>query len=340
MPFGPTALDIPLPTSDAPGAHGAECLDFGPSIFDTDGADEHLTIRSAHCEESRMAATRLLQERYRWRGYCEASLPPLESEWCFPLLVTRRGRTIGTITVGLDSHAGLTADRTFPDEVDAFRRAGIRLSEFTRLAVDPDFASRHVLTSLFQVAYLSAARLGNAERVLMEVNPRHVGYYTRMLGAKVAGPVRAHAVAGAPAVLLCIAFDDVKHRIADFLGGLDSGPATQRSPYAMALAEAEEEAILERLSQYVCVRPGAREPFVFRLAGLDRDRRTRTAARRLTTARPLPKPRDSSSDSSLALNKSLHEAHGDRISDAGGVVQCRFARAPHRHHIDDTQHAS
>ena len=77
MPFGPTAFDIPLPTADAP---GAECLGFSPSIFDADGLDESLTIRSAHCEESRMAATRLLQERYRWRGYCEASLPPVESE--------------------------------------------------------------------------------------------------------------------------------------------------------------------------------------------------------------------------------------------------------------------
>ena len=272
MPFGPTALDIPLPTADAP---GAECLDFSPSIFDSDGPGEDLTIRSAHCEESRLAATRLLQERYRWRGYTEASLPPLESEWCFPLLVTRRGRTMGTITVGLDSPAGLTADRTFPDEVDAFRRAGIRLSEFTRLAVDPDFASQQVLASLFQVAYLTAARLGSAERVLMEVNPRHVGYYVRMLGAKVAGPVRAHAVAGAPAVLLCIAFDDVRQRIADFLGGVDSRPAVQGSPYTMALAGSEEEAILERLSQHVCARPGAREPFVFRLAGPDRDRRAR-----------------------------------------------------------------
>ena len=222
-----------------------------------------------------MAATRLLQERYRWRGYCEASLPPVESEWCFPLLVTRRGRTMGTLTVGLDSHAGLTAERTFPDEVDAFRGAGIRLSEFTRLAVDPDFASQHVLASLFQVAYLTAARLGNAERVLMEVNPRHVGYYVRMLGAKVAGPVREHAVAGAPAVLLCIAFDDVKQRIAEFLRGLDNRPSTDRSPYSMALAEAEEESILERLSQLVRAPSGAREPFVFRLAGLDRDRRAR-----------------------------------------------------------------
>ena len=251
MSFGSTALDIPLPIADAP---GAECLGFSPSIFDTDGLDEHLTIRSAHCEESRMAATRLLQERYRWRGYCEASLP---------------------ITVGLDSHAGLTAERTFPDEVDVFRRAGIRLSEFTRLAVDPDFASQHVLASLFQVAYLTAARLGNSDRVLMEVNPRHVGYYIRMLGAKVAGPVRAHAVAGAPAVLLCIAFDDVKQRIAEFLCGLDNRPLTDRSPYSMALAEAEEESILERLSQHVCAPSGAREPFVFRLAGLDRDRRAR-----------------------------------------------------------------
>lgn len=281
MPFGSTALEPPHSTANAP---GAECLGFAPSTFDTDGLDDSLTIRSAHCEESRMAATRLLQDRYRWRGYSEASLPPIESEWCFPLIVTRRGRTMGTLTVGLDSHLGLAAERTFPDEIDAFRRAGIHLSEFTRLAVDPDFASRHVLASLFQVAYLTAARLGDADRVVMEVNPRHEAYYVRMLGAKVAGPVRTHAVANAPAVLLCIAFDDVKQRIAEFLSGEDNELSSKRSPYSMALTESEEEAILVRLSRHVCAQASDREPFLFRLAGSDRDRRVRRRSPALAQA--------------------------------------------------------
>ena len=182
---------------------------------------------------------------------------------------------MGTLTVGLDGPLGLTAERTFPEEIGAFRRAGVRLSEFTRLAVDSDCASRHVLVSLFQVAYLAAARLGSADRVVMEVNPRHVAYYVRMLGAKVAGPVRNHAGAGAPAVLLCIAFEDVKQRIADFLGGMGDSSAAERSPYTMTLTPAEEAAILDRLSLHVCALPGARKPFLFRLAGLDRERRAK-----------------------------------------------------------------
>ena len=252
-----------------------ECVDFMASPYDIDGLDEGLTIRSAHCAASRRAATRLLQDRYRWRGYSEASLPPVESEWCFPLLVTHRGLTMGTLTVGLDGPSGLTAERTFPDEIDAFRRAGVRLSEFTRLAIDPDCASRQVLVSLFQVAYLAAARLGSADRVVMEVNPRHVAYYVRMLGAKVCGPVRTHRGADAPAVLLCIVFDDVKQRIEDFQCGLDDGSVTERSPFSLSLTATEEAAILDRLSHHVGALPGAREPFLFRLSGLNRDRRAR-----------------------------------------------------------------
>lgn len=270
MPFSSTA--------DSPAAITArlpffKCVDPLASDHDIDELDEALTILSAHCDESRNAATGLLRDRYRWRGYSEARLPPIESESCFPLLITRGGRAVGTLTVGLDNHKGLTAESTFPEEIRAFRDAGVRLSEFTRLAVDSNSGSQHVLVALFQVAYLAAARLGNADRVVMEVNPRHVSYYVRMLGAKVAGPVRVHAGANAPAVLLCIAFEDVKERIADCLRRLDGAPVTRRSPYSKALTAAEEAAILDRLSLHVCARPGDRKPFLFRLEGPGRDRR-------------------------------------------------------------------
>lgn len=280
-PLNPLKVSMPFSsTADSPAGTSARFPFFGDvdSLalgHDIDDRDDALTIRSAHCDASRNAATRLLQDRYRWRGYSEAGLPPIESEWCFPLLVTRGGRPVGTLTVGLDSCAGMTAENTFPDEIRAFRDAGVRLSEFTRLAVDSNNRSQHVLVSLFQVAYLAASRLGNADRVVMEVNPRHVAYYVRMLGAKVAGPVRTHAGANAPAVLLCIAFEDVKARIADFLRRLDSSPVARRSPYSKALTAVEEAAILERLSLHVCSRPDERKPFLFRLDGPGRDRRAR-----------------------------------------------------------------
>ena len=270
MPFSPTAVYPAVISATRP---VFESVDSLASCHDIDDLDEALTILSAHCDESRSAATSLLRDRYRWRGYSEAHLPPIESESCFPLLITRGGRPVGTLTVGLDNHKGLTAESTFPEEIRAFRDAGVRLSEFTRLAVDSNSGSQQVLVALFQVAYLAAARLGNADRVVMEVNPRHVAYYVRMLGANVAGPVRTHAGANAPAVLLCIAFEDVKERIADCLRKLDSEPVTGRSPYSKALTAAEEAAILDRLSLHVGARPGDRKPFLFRLEGPGRDRR-------------------------------------------------------------------
>lgn len=267
MPFSSSAISCTGTSAKPP------TLEFVDSLASETEADEHdevLTIQSAHCAATRSAATRLLQDRYRWRGYSEAGLPPIDCEGCFPLLVTRVGRPVGTLTVSLDKHAGLAAERTFPDEVRAFRNAGVRLSEFTRLAVDSHSGSPHVLVSLFQVGYLAASRLGGADRAVMEVNPRHVAYYVRMLGAKVCGPCRTHAGANAPAVLLCIAFEDVKERIADFLRRLDGGPVPRRSPYAQALTVAAEAAILDRLSQHVCAPLTDRKPFLFRLERLAR----------------------------------------------------------------------
>lgn len=245
----------------------AGCLDFSPSEFDLLPSDDGLTIRSVHCAESRMAASRLLQDRYRWRGYNEVSLPPGQSVRHFPLLATRAGQALGTLTVGLDGDAGLSAEQTFPAEIAAMRLAGLRLSEFTRLALDPDLASRQVLATLFQVAYLTAARLGDADRVVMEVNPRHVAYYVRVLGARVAGSERMHAQVNAPAVLLSITFDDIRRRITRVLASADDRLSSRHTPFSLALSAEEEDAILERLSRHVCADPQRREPFFFRVAG-------------------------------------------------------------------------
>ncbi len=239
-------------------------LDFEPSDFPPFRAAETVMVEPAHSPERRSDANNLLSTRYRYRGYAEVSLPAFDSCNHLPLVATCAGVSTGTLTVSLEGPLGLSCEATFPDEVQALRDAGHRLCEFTRLAIDPARGSRHVLASLFHVAYLVATRLGSADMVLLEVNPRHVGYYRRILGARVVGAQRFHQRVQAPAVLLSIKFEDVRDRIDQVTSSL-TAPLPSRSLYTLAFSSNEEDAIVARIAEHVHTTGRRYEPFAFRL---------------------------------------------------------------------------
>lgn len=224
--------------------------DFEPTDFPVNDITDSLTVEPAHTAERRQAANLLLQDRYGWRGYAGAHIPDFDGTNHLPLVATAKGQSVGTLTVSLDGPKGLGCEATFPDEVRALRDSGRRLCEFTRLAIHPEGGSRQAIASLFQVAYLVATRLGEADSVMLEVNPRHVAYYQRIIGAAVLAGERFHERAQAPAVLLSIACDDVRERISK--GGSELPfVSTRRSLYSLALSPVEEAAILARIRRLV-----------------------------------------------------------------------------------------
>ena len=100
-------------------------------------------------------------------------------------------------------------------------------------------ANNIVLASLFHVAYIYAYRVKGFDRLLIEVNPRHVKYYEKILGFKVMGPQRMNLRVNAPAVLLCLSFSHTEQQIGKF-GGQPQMSATERSlyPYSFSVDEA------------------------------------------------------------------------------------------------------
>lgn len=228
----------------------SERPDFEPTDFPAADITDSLTIEPAHTAERREAANLLLQDRYGWRGYAGAHIPNFDGTNHLPLVATSGGQSVGTLTVSLDGPKGLGCEATFPEEVRALRDSGRRLCEFTRLAIHPEGGSRQAIASLFQVAYLVATRLGEADVVMLEVNPRHVAYYRRIIGATVLAGERFHERAQAPAVLLSIPFDIVRERIHQ--GGPEQSTVLKRrSLYSLALTSMEEDAILNRIGQLV-----------------------------------------------------------------------------------------
>ncbi len=203
-------------------------------------------VKTADSAERRGRVNSLLKDRYGWRGYQQVSLPTDPTVHRFTLTAIEDEMVIGTITVAFDSPARLAADEAFAPEVAALRGQGRRLCEFTKLAIDPVVGTKRVLATLFHVAYIVAHRVRGFDMLLMEVNPRHVRYYERMLGCKVMAEERTNKSVNAPAVLLGADFNDIKSQIGEF-GGRPEAAAQERSLYPFALSLREEAMVISRM---------------------------------------------------------------------------------------------
>jgi hypothetical protein len=190
---------------------------FGSPSFEDSTAPADLPrmfhIRAADAQHQRSAAGDLIRNRYAWRGYRAVTLPADSTTHRVTLVAVEGDETIGTITVGLDGPEGLASEATFAAEVGTLREQGLRVAEFTKLAIDPAGSSKRVLAALFHVACIVAHRIRGYDVLVMEVNPRHVRYYERKLGAQVVAAERANGNVGAPAVLLGITFARIWEQI-------------------------------------------------------------------------------------------------------------------------------
>lgn len=208
--------------------------------------DRQFKIESAETHVYRHSANLLLKQRYGWRGYHAVSLPADQTVNRITLTATENGSTIGTITVALDGTDGMSSEDAFGAEIAALRASGRRVCEFTKLAVDPVAGTKRVLAALFHVAYIVAYRMRGFDTLVMEVNPRHVRYYERMLGAQVIGSERLNRSVNAPAVLLSLDFAYIREQIARF-GGSPDLASSERSLYPLAFTPGEEGSIIQRL---------------------------------------------------------------------------------------------
>ena len=174
------------------------------------GAPE-FKVRVGSKRETRERAYRLAYRVYEKKGY----VPPDENgrivsdydtrpETLTVLVEDAAGSDAGTISLVFDGAAGLPCDEIFGPEVAQLRSQGRRLLEVTRLAIGEEHgSSKALLTLLCNVPFAYGLRAGGCTDLVIEVNPRHVAYYVRLLKFEILGPERpCPRVQGAPAVLL------------------------------------------------------------------------------------------------------------------------------------------
>ncbi|RTL46577.1 MAG: hypothetical protein EKK53_03725 [Burkholderiales bacterium] len=156
-------------------------------------------------------------------------------------------RIVGTLSVRFDGPAGLHADLLFAHELNEWRSDGDSLCEFGGLAVDRhSHDPKRVLAQIFHLGYLHAHRRAGCDRLVIEVNPRHVGFYRRCLGLVPMTAARHNPRVDAPAVLMSIDFASIREQIS-LWGGRPERLGAARTLYPLAWDEATEATMLAQL---------------------------------------------------------------------------------------------
>jgi hypothetical protein len=206
---------------------------------------ENFRIRLADRNSQRSKANLLIKRMYSWRGYKITNGVASRKLDQITLVAYRKEQLFGTLTVALDC-GGLQVDQLYGSEVDALRSEGRTLCECTRLAVDPEYSCKEALAALMNLAIVYAFRVAECDDMLIEVNPRHAGFYKRKLGFVEAGSERMCPRVNAPAVLLRLIGAYATEQIDKHGGHQTTGT---KSLYPYFFSKREEEGLCARLRQ-------------------------------------------------------------------------------------------
>jgi N-acyl amino acid synthase FeeM len=191
--------------------------------------------RAGSVEQLELASD-LVMRRYAWRGYdAEGALGAGGARGEVTYLAHCGARVDGTLTVRIDGQSELLAEHLYPAEIAGLRRKGARLCEFGRLAFDEGINTLEILGPLFHLGMSFARSRHACTHMVIEVNPRHVGFYQRVFGFKVLGEERTCDRVSAPAVLLHLSLEQASSH-AEAQGGKRTG---RRSIYPYCLGRNE-----------------------------------------------------------------------------------------------------
>ena len=185
----------------------------------------------------------LIQKRYAWRGYGQVGVADEPNQ--LTMNAELFGRVYATLTVNVDSPAGLALDKTYGAEAARLRSQGRKLCEFGRFAVDPSARSKRLIASLFSLLYIYAYRVKGCTDILIEINPRHRDFYEKLLEFKQMGEERVCERVSAPAILMHHSCSQIERRLKE-IGGRWRELPDEKSIFKFAFAPDEEAEMIQR----------------------------------------------------------------------------------------------
>ena len=203
-------------------------------------------IRMAASDGRMGEVNELVRKKYEWRGYEVEGLVTQPNY--ITLTIYTDEKLIATMTLGVDSERGLSADDAFKIELDGIRFENKKISEITKFAIEDGHGSREIQASIIHITYIFARHVYACTDFVFEVHPRHVRFYERCLGFHMLGQEKYCSRVNAPSRLMHIDFDYIDNEIGR-LGGTGSwGKANDdRSLYPYFFQKTDEEGIAAKL---------------------------------------------------------------------------------------------
>ena len=204
-------------------------------------------IRIASSDDRIIQANTLVRKKYEWRGYEVQGL--VSQPNYVTLIIYSDEKLVATMTLGVDSVNGLSADESFKVELDSIRsKKSRRISEITKFAIEDGFGSKQIQASIIHITYIFARYVHACTDFVIEVNPRHVQFYEKYLGFKTIGQEKYCLRVKAPSRLMHIDLDYMNQEIEQFGGsGMGRSKNGEKSLYPYFFRKTDEEGIAARL---------------------------------------------------------------------------------------------
>lgn len=206
--------------------------------------EQAFKVRLANNEDRRKSASLLIQKMYDWRGYEADAISHDPNK--ITLVAYQDDKVVGTMSLGMDSPQGMAVDQLYKQEADQLRAEGRKLCDITRLAVDRDIKTKSVLAALFHMSFIYGHNIHHATDFLIEVNPRHVLFYQRMMGFEPFGEEKTCPRVNAPAVLMRLDTSHADQQINRY-GGMGATAKGVKSIYPYFFSREDELGITQRL---------------------------------------------------------------------------------------------
>lgn len=184
--------------------------------------NEKIHIKVANNLKQREAAYQLASETYKSCGYVNdfhTSLHvqsyDIRSDTITFISLNHMGDVVGSITVVSNKSGQLPSDQIFHNELSCLYQDGKIIVEATRFVTDKTRNnSKDVINNLLNQIFIYAISVLQADEMVIEVNPRHAGFYQRLLCFEKLGDEKpCDRVNGAPAVLLRVPLQLAKNKI-------------------------------------------------------------------------------------------------------------------------------
>lgn len=203
-------------------------------------------IRMASTDNRISVANELVRKKYAWRGYEFEGL--VRQPNYVTLIILLDENLIATMTLGIDSERGLSADEAYKKELDDLRAKNRKISEITKYAIEDGFGSMQIQASIIHITYIFARYVHSCTDFVIEVNPRHIRFYKEYLGFHILGQEKYCKRVNAHSQLMHIELDYMAKKI-EQLAGTGGGKLKrgEKSLYPYFFYKTDENGIAARL---------------------------------------------------------------------------------------------